>query len=54
MTDLSYGVRRYTINAPTDFNILEFVKRKLLKYNIAFNHGRILRADWLGELGMTK
>jgi hypothetical protein len=32
MTDISDGVRQYTINTPADFNILELVKLKTFKY----------------------
>ena len=30
------------------------MKRKIFKYKIVSNHGKRLRAEWLGELGMTK
>jgi hypothetical protein len=32
MSDISDGVRQYTINTPVDFNILELLKLKTFKY----------------------
>ena len=36
------------------FKILEIVKRNIFKHRITLNHGKQIRAEWLGELGVTK
>jgi hypothetical protein len=46
MTDISDGVRQYTINTPADFDILDLVKRKIFKYHTILNHGKTFRVDY--------
>ena len=49
MTDLSDGVRQYIINAPTCFDILELVKRKMIKCKKRLNHGNNFRNAMTGS-----
>ena len=53
MTDISDGVRQYTINTPESFEILELVKRKIFKYNIHLNHGKNFRHGERGLLDLN-
>ena len=53
MTDISDGVRQYTINTPESFEILELVELKSLYYKIHVNHGKNFRDDQRGNIGLN-
>jgi hypothetical protein len=54
MTDISDGVRQYTINTPPDFNILDLVKHNIFKYRTILNHGKTFRVDYGENSQYTK
>ena len=53
MTDISDGVRQYTISMPESFDILELVKLKIFKYKIHLSHGRKFRHGDRGILDLN-